>query len=143
MIQWYDTANRNNGYNISLGGESGNGYKHSEEWKIEQSKRLSGEKHPMYGKQLSEETRKKISEARKGKKYPRHGKTSKLDSRAKAVICTTTGQVFYSIREANAFYNMPMKNSKISACCKDKRKSAGKTPDGKKMVWRYIDIIEL
>ena len=39
-----------------------------EEAKISRVKLISGENHPLYGKQLSEETREKISKAHKGKK---------------------------------------------------------------------------
>lgn len=114
MIQWYDTANRAYGYNITLGGDGGKG--------------LCGEKNPMYGKQLSEEHKKKLSEAKKGKNNPE----------AKSVICITTNKVFDTCAEANLYYNITS-NSGISNCCKGKQKSAGKLPDGTKLVWRYLD----
>ena len=41
------------------------GKPHTEEWKKEQSERMSGEGHPLYGKQHSEETKQKISDANK------------------------------------------------------------------------------
>ena len=41
-IALYDTTNQDKGYNISLGGEGGNGYKHTEEWKQEKSKAMKG-----------------------------------------------------------------------------------------------------
>ena len=58
-------GNRSNDHYCHLtnkvwGGEGCSGYKHSEEWKIENSKRLKGVKR-------SDETKKKISEANKGK----------------------------------------------------------------------------
>lgn len=129
MIQWYNTANPNYGYNISLGGEGGNA---SEETKRKISEAQKGEKHPNYGKHLSEETKRKISEAQKGAN----------NVKSKSVICITTGRIFSSVREAGRYYNMSG-SGYLSACCKGKAKSAGKLPDGTKLVWRHIDIIEL
>lgn len=137
-IQWYDTTNHNHGYNISLGGEGGNA---SEETRKKISNALKGEKHPLYGKTgkdnpnygrlRSEETRRKISEALIGKNNPK----------ARNVICITTNEVFGATSEAGRYYNLD--SSSIGQCCRSKRKSAGKLPDGTKLVWRYIDIIEL
>ena len=36
-----------------------------------------------------------------------------------------------------------MSKTHIVRCCKNKQKSAGKLSDGTKLVWRYIEIIEL
>ena len=60
LIREFDTTNQDKGYNITLGGEGGNGLKHTKEArkKIREASK---------GKTLSEETRKKISEASKGK----------------------------------------------------------------------------
>lgn len=41
------------------------GWPHTDEWKQEQSERMSGENHPMYGKHHSDETKEKIRNARK------------------------------------------------------------------------------
>jgi hypothetical protein len=46
------------------------GKPHTEEWKREQSERMRGENHPMYGKHHSEETKEKISKAQTGKVMP-------------------------------------------------------------------------
>ena len=170
MIQWYDTANRNHGYNISLGGETGN---HSEESRRKLSESKKGAKNPNYGKKISEETKKKLSEALRGKNNPNYGKHHSEETRkkiskagkgrhhsietkqklkeiakrgvnspaAKSVICTTTNTIFYTNAEAAKYYNID--NSGISKCCRGKAKSSGKLPDGTKLVWRYIDIIEL
>ena len=43
------------------------GYKHTEEWKKEQSQRIRGQNHPYFGKHHTEETKKKISETLKKK----------------------------------------------------------------------------
>lgn len=91
LIREWDSSNREYGYNVSLGGESSNGYKHTEEtkqklseinkgknsyWygkefsdehKENLSKSHSGSNHSNYGKHLSEKTKKKIKESNKGK----------------------------------------------------------------------------
>lgn len=43
------------------------GKPHTEDWKREQSERMSGENHPMYGKHHSKETKEKISKASTGR----------------------------------------------------------------------------
>ena len=157
-IQWYDTANRDYGYNISLGGDANN---HSEETKKKMSdihkghivsdetkKKISknhadvsGENHPMYGKHHSDETKKKISKNNsrfwKGKQLSED--TKKKMSRP--IICITTNQIFYGLSEAERQYGVP--NSNIVKCCQGKRKSAGKSPTGEKLIWKYIDIKEI
>lgn len=56
-------------------------------------------------------------------------------SRAKRVICVTTGMVFDSIKAAAQYYLMSA--SGISKCCNGKAKSAGKLPNGQKLVWKF------
>ena len=53
------------------------------------------------------------------------------------VICLTTEEIFNSIKEAGRKYNI-FANS-ISQCCKGKLKSAGKLPDGTKLIWMYYE----
>lgn len=95
----------------------------------------TGEKNPMYGKHHTEETKRKMSkmckDKYKGEKNPR----------ARKVICTNTGEIFNYIREGAKKYNVA--NPSISACCKGKRKSAGKHPaTGEKLVWRYAENLK-
>ncbi len=82
-IVFHKADDSNFGYNLTLGGEGCDGYKHSEETKKKLSvlKRglLSGAKNPMYGKTHSPEARAKISNRMKGennyfwgKKRPDH-----------------------------------------------------------------------
>jgi hypothetical protein len=52
----------------NLGNTHTLGYKHTEKWKQDQSKRSSGESNPFYGRQHSEEAKQKISAAKKGGK---------------------------------------------------------------------------
>ena len=157
LIRVNNTTVSDKGYNISLGGEGGNGLTgdkcywygkhHTEESRKKISKNhadVSGENHPMYGKHHSEESKRKLSESRKGKccgeNNPSYGKTGKLSNNAKAVICITTKAVFYTAKEAGEYYNINYKG--ISECLNGRQKSAGKY-NGEKLVWRYINIIEL
>lgn len=61
---------------------------------------------------------------------------AKRSSRAKAVICTTTGLVFDSIKKAAEYYGIKASNS-ISKCCNGKQKSAGKW-NNQKLVWQFV-----
>lgn len=57
----------------------------------------------------------------------------------KPVLCTTTGEVFSSIGEAAE--EKGLKKSNISAVCLGKVgfKSAGKTENGEKLLWRFLN----
>ena len=66
-ITLYDTTNKNKGYNITKGGESANGLKHTEEWRKNMSEKMKGENSPFYGKHLSKEHKRKIGESHRGK----------------------------------------------------------------------------
>ena len=120
--------------NATFGGEGTSGYKHTEEWK----RNNSGENHPMFGKHHSEESRKKTSEALKGENNPFYGKgylisgenhyfygqtmseeqrnkisetrinnevaKGKNNPMAKAVICITTMEIFDTAKEGAEYY---------------------------------------
>lgn len=121
LIAYYDSTNQNKGYNISLGGNLS-----SEETRQKISESLKGKNNPMYGRTHTEETKQKISEATKGRNNPA----------SKAVICITTGRCFASTGEASTCYNAV--RAHIGKCCNGKRKTAGKLPDGTRLVWKYI-----
>lgn len=122
LIAFYDSTNRENGYNISFGGnatmagfefsdeskrkmsESHKGKKRSEESIQKQSKSLKGHV-------CSEETKKKISEFHKGRKVPIEKRNN-----MKKVICVETGIVYVSLSEAARQCNTD--ESSISAVCK-------------------------
>lgn len=57
-------------------------------------------------------------------------------SRRVPVKCLTTGEVFESAREAER--QTGTFHSNISKVCNGKRNFAGKTKDGRKMLWKYI-----
>ena len=121
-------------------------FHHSEETKREISEANKGKKasedarrknsKAHKGKKMSEEAKKKMSESHKGKqvgeKNPMWGKSS---PNRRKVMCTTTGETFDSIKEAEKHY----KCGSISACCKGKRKHAGKLSDGTKLQWMYLE----
>jgi hypothetical protein len=66
-IKLYNAVESDEYYNISIGGSAPfAGLKHTEKWKEEQSKVMSGENHWNYGNQTPKKTRKKISASEKG-----------------------------------------------------------------------------
>lgn len=106
----YNRYPKNKGMNMTDGGDSTRGHKHTQETKTKMSKRLigntyklgkkeseesnrkrsakiSGKNHPFWGKKLSEETRRKISIGRIGKyggdKNPNYGKKHTEETRKK------------------------------------------------------------
>ena len=117
----------------------------TEEELLEHDRKMSeaqkGKNNPMYGKNprdyMTEEAKKehdrKISEANKGKNHPQ----------AKSVIAIINDKIFGAFdyaKQGAEYFNCD--NSSIVKCCKGKHKSAGKY-NGYKIVWRYIEIIEL
>lgn len=143
-IAYYDTMNRDIGYNLTSGGRKH--YHHSEDTKQKMKDNhadVSGENNPMYGKtgennpnygsHRSEDTKQKM---RDNNARTFLGRTGKKHPSSKTVICITTGQVFYGIREAGRITGT--NDSDISAVCKGKRNYAGKLPDGTRLRWRYV-----
>ena len=53
----------------------------------------------------------------------------------KKIICLTTNEIFDTITEASNKYNI--NHACISDCCNFKQHTAGKLPDGTRLVWRY------
>ena len=152
-ITYYDSLNKQKGYNIAFGG--GNSYSlagKSEEEKIiifkkmgvTQSLKYSGVNAPNYGKIMSEEQKKKISNSLKGSKNPNYNKERKEHSekmkgannpRSKKIICTTTNEIFECAKYAAEKYNTT--NSNILKGCRGKRNTAGRLSDGTRLVWEY------
>lgn len=62
--------------------------------------------------------------------------------RAKAVICTTTGEIFNQVKIAMKKYGI--ENSTISACCKGKQKTTKGLNGGIRLQWMYYsDFLNL
>ena len=93
------------------------------------------------GNAKSESHKKKLSENHanvSGENNPMFGKTGLNCPASKSVRCITTNEIFDSITAGGIKYNI--NNSNITACCKGKRKYAGKHPvTGEKMVWVYYE----
>lgn len=135
-ISLYDSANPKNGYNNSPGGNA-----FSEDMRKRKSEQMKGvylgAKHPMYGKHHSEKVRKRLSECNKGKVIP----TEVRRKIGKRVICINTLEIFGTCSEASRKYNINISN--ISACCLNKRKSAGIINNNKAMWMYYEDYLKL
>ena len=112
--------------------------------------------HPNLGKQLSEDTKNKISASRigkftgenagfYGKKHTEESK-QKMSAfrsspdwcRCKRVYCIELDELFWSAEAAHVKYSVGA--SGIIACCRNRRKSAGKHPLTKeKLHWLYVE----
>lgn len=78
-IQFYDSMNRNKGYNLTSGGETNKVM--SEETRRKMSESKKGEKNPFYGKHHTEETKKEHSEAVRGYKHTEESRRRMSESR--------------------------------------------------------------
>lgn len=124
--------------NMTWGGEGTSGmnpYENKTEEEmdiISEKKRISklGESNPMYGKSPRDfmtedawnEKLKKVS--------------GKNNYKAKCIICLTTKEIFLCMSDACTKYSI--NSGHLSYCCKGKRKSCGKLPNGTKLVWKYL-----
>lgn len=161
----YDTIN--NGYNCKEGGSNGNPFagKTEEEMRAfgqQISERQQGEKNHRFGTHLSNEQKEHLSNLFSGEGNPMYGKTrddmkgdnnpmktEEMKNRFRGanspvkrpVICITTGETFDTITEGAAFYNIKTFNH-ITSCCRGKRKSCGKLPNGTKLQWAYLEDYE-
>lgn len=128
-IAIYNTRNPLYGYNDSPGGG------------IISEKARQKISETLKGRIFSEEHKQKISETMKGKNTGEnsylYGKTGRDHHTSKAVICITTGRCFGSTEEAARSLNLKS-GSNIRKCCRGKKKSAYKSPDGEPLVWRYV-----
>ena len=134
LIQLYDSTNRDKGYNLSTGGESGQcGVHPSEETRRKMSESTKGDKNPMFGKHHTEEARKKISENRvylKGEDHPSYGKPCAeylIASKLKPVVQLDKKGNFIAeyVSEKIAAKQTGIDPSQISEACDNTNKSAG------------------
>ena len=110
--------------------EVNKGKKLSEETRRKLSEAKKGHPGYMKGKKLSEETRKKIGEAKKGNTYHKGYKHSEETKRkiseaiSKKVLCTTTGEIFPSLKAAEEKYGCTAHNQLYGYAKKIKKRSA-------------------
>ena len=153
-IAYYNT--KNEGYNLTDGGNGCVGMICSEETKAKISKAnkgkirtdeqklrireslinnpnvLRGSKHPYFGKKLSA---KQIERLRVGRNEYFQS-NNYTPSWAKAVICVTTSEIFGSITKGHQKYHNA-NQSNIVACCNHKRDFAGELQDGTRLQWEW------
>lgn len=144
-ISHFKSTNPHYGYNREGGG---NLYKDvSEETRrllgAAQRKRFSNDanKEYMFSRQCSDETKKKISESKRGK--PGHPiseeNLEKLnEAKRRPIVCITTGDVFYYMKDALEKYDIKSQGS-LSLACHGQRKHCGKLKDGTKLQWSMWD----
>lgn len=100
LISFYNSTNPNKGYNIENGGNSTG--KLSEETKKKISMANKG-KNTYKRRCHTEEEKKRVSEKLKGRTSPMKGKHWSESQRARvgtAIVCLETGEVFYSLHDA-------------------------------------------
>ena len=102
LIKHYHSDEPKHGYNIEHGGNATG--KLSDATKKKISNANKGKTGWMKGKHWSEEHKAMISRKEKGRPSPMKGKHWSIEQRIAVgtpIICTTTGEEFYSIREAS------------------------------------------
>ena len=91
------------------------GRKHSDQWKINHSKKISGKNHPMYNKKHKIESKKKQSEIKKNKSFG-------WDNNNGGIYMDITNGIFYDINEILEITNKKSKGH-IRAMMNGKRKN--------------------
>lgn len=167
LIKQFKTQDKQYGYNISAGGDSGrSGMKYTDEQKkmlSENSKTVkkiicitTGEKfksiisasryYNISDSNIARACKNGIAAGEKnGEKlywaYLNEDDTYNfiphIFKRTREVICLTTNNFFDSMKEAAEYYNI--KQDCIYQCCAGRNKSGGKLPDGTKLIWMYYD----
>lgn len=133
LIEKYNSANRDFGYNIELGGNAVG--RVSEETKRKHRENQLGEKsywygktgalNPMYGKHLTEEQKELRRIWSTGRKHTEESrkKISENHAAKRRVICVETGEIFESISSAVKSKNLKSKH--ISDVCQGRIKTTG------------------
>lgn len=132
-IEFYETLNRDKGYNLTSGGSVNKqyskevcekirqaliGHKVSEETRMKVSEHhadVSGENHPMYGRKHSEESKEKMRQAGIGRPSARKILTP--------VLCIGLNTVFENATEAGKALHID--SGAILKCCRGERKTCG------------------
>lgn len=141
MIEKYNSANREFGYNIDLGGNQAG--KVSEETRRKHRENQLGEKshwygktgalNPMYGRKMSYEEKEYRRILSTGKKHTEESKLkmSQNHHAKRKVVCVDTGEVFDSI--TIAANEKGLNHRHISEVCKGKLKTTGG------LHWKYYE----
>ena len=114
LIRKYNSTNRNNGYNVTLGGES---YEMTEEHKKKIGAANKGRPSHLKGLPMSESRKKKIGLSNRGKKrtaeqrkaqseYMKKYAIGDNNPRARKVRCVETGAIFGSVKTAAEWANV-------------------------------------
>ena len=131
-ISFYNSSDRQYGYNMSFGGEHG-GHPQTEEARKKISK--NGYHQGMKGKRHSDETKRKMSESRNGRKFSDESKEklriAALNNVGRLFLCVELNQIFDNLNEANKI--TACSKSAIVRCCQDKQSQS------KGYHWKYVD----
>ena len=132
-IDFYDTLNRDNGYNLTSGGSTNKHYSEEVRNKISQALKghsvsletrikvsehhadVSGENHPMYGRRHSEEAKERMRQAATGRPSARKN--------LNPVLCVELNIMFDNATDAGKKLNLD--SSGILKCCRGERKTCG------------------
>lgn len=130
-ISYYDSTNRDKGYNLCEGGSNTVGFRHSEESKrlmSEHTERRYGSDNHFYGMHHTEETKERMKQSWVDRKA-----TGEQLPQCRKIINLDTGEIFNSIVDACDKYNV--KPTHVSRVCRGKRKRTG----GYR--WAYYDDV--
>lgn len=90
-----------------------------------------------YKNATDKEIQERIKKSYESKNMPK-GENS---PNAKSIICLTTEKFFHTVTEGAKYYKCNVHS--LINCCKGRQKTAGKLPDGTKLVWKYVkDLTE-
>ena len=136
-IKIFNSNNKKYGYNLTEGGQNVSTYANKTEEEMKEIK----EKISKSNKISQNRPETKALHSKNGKRYwlnlTNEEKIKQIRKHSKPVICITTNKIFYSAKESSKYYGV--NNSDITKCCRGYRvKSAGKLPDGTKLVWMFL-----
>ena len=131
-ISFYNSTDRQYGYNMSSGGEHG-GHPQTDETRKKISE--NGYHQGMKGKRHSEEVKKKMSKSRTGKRFSDKTKDklkkSAIKDRGRLFLCVELNQIFDNLDEA--YMATACHKSSIVLCCQGKQKQS------KGYHWKYVN----
>lgn len=130
-IYWIANLNSTeHGYNRSIGGKGGNGFKWTNESKEIFALSRQGDRNPFYGKQHTDEYKTRMVQLNSGELNPMYGHYGKDHPKSRKVLCVETGIIYDGLHEAGRQTGVHPGN--ISSCCRGRLKTAGK------LHWKYI-----